>query len=201
MSLRACSHGCGPNDLVWSYWVNNYLLGNDPPAFDVLFWNNDTTNLPAALHSDYLDLYLGNPLPRAGAMRVQGMRIDLGTVSCDSFILAGITDHITPWQACYATTQILGGRREFVLSSSGHIQSVVNPPGTKRAAFYRNPELPRDPQAWLATAKQQDGSWWPVWLQWLAERAGDQRPAPSSLGSSKHPPGANAPGTYVHVRA
>jgi len=186
-----------PNDLVWSYWVNNYLLGNDPPAFDVLFWNNDTTNLPAALHSDYLDLYLGNPLPRPGALALLGTPIDLGKVACDSFIVAGVTDHITPWQACYATTHILGGRREFILSSSGHIQSVINPPGTKRAAFFRNADLPHEPDAWKAGATRQEGSWWPIWRDWLAERAGPLQPAPKSLGSSLHPPGAKAPGTYV----
>src|SRR5271157_4963970 len=190
-----------PNDLVWSYWVNNYLLGNDPPAFDVLFWNNDTTNLPAALHSDYLDLYLGNPLPRPGALSLLGTPIDLGKVACDSFIVAGVTDHITPWQACYATTHILGGRREFILSSSGHIQSVINPPGTKRAAFFRNADLPHEPDAWKAGATAQEGSWWPVWLEWLAERSGEKRPAPAAVGSSRHPPGAKAPGTYVFARA
>jgi len=190
-----------PNDLVWSYWVNNYLLGNDPPAFDVLFWNNDTTNLPAALHSDYLDLYLGNPLTRAGALTLLGTPIDLAKVACDSFIVAGVTDHITPWQACYATTHILGGRREFILSSSGHIQSVINPPGNKRAAFFRNADLPHEPDSWMAGATKQEGSWWPIWRDWLAERSGELRPASASLGSGSHPAGAKAPGTYVFAQA
>src|SRR5262249_33274943 len=118
-----------PNDLIWNYWVNNYLLGNDPPAFDLLYWNADTTRLPARLHGDFLDLILHNPFPRAGTLSVAATPIDLSQVTCDSFIVGGTTDHITPWQACYATTRLLGGRREFVLSSSGHIQSIINPPG------------------------------------------------------------------------
>ena len=128
-----------PNDLIWNYWVNNYLLGNDPPAFDLLYWNADTTRLPAHLHSDFLDLILHNPLPRAGVLTVAGTPIDLSQVACDSFIVGGTTDHITPWQACYATTQMLGGRKEFVLSSSGHIQSVINPPGNAKVEVLPEP--------------------------------------------------------------
>ena len=119
--------------------------------------NSDTTRLPAALHSDYLDLYLENPLPRPGALRLLETPIDLGKVACDTFILAGMTDHITPWQACYASTRMLGGNKEFVLSSSGHIQSVINPPGNPKAKFFRNPRLAADPAAWLAAAEPQPG--------------------------------------------
>ena len=186
-----------PNDLVWNYWVNNYLLGNDPPAFDILFWNNDMTRLPAALHSDYLDLFLNNPLPRAGVLTLLGTPIDLSKVECETFIVAGVTDHITPWHACYATVGMLGGAKEFVLSSSGHIQSIINPVGNSRAKFYRNPQLPADPAAWLAAAQPQTGSWWSYWRDWLIARAGEQQPAPASLGSPRHMPGANAPGSYV----
>lgn len=186
-----------PNDLIWNYWVNNYLLGNDPPAFDILYWNSDTTRLPAALHSDYLDFYLNNPLPRPSALRLLGTPIDLGKVACDTFVLAGMTDHITPWQACYATTRMLGGQKEFVLSSSGHIQSIINPPGNPRAKFFRNPQLAADPTAWLAAAQPQPGSWWDYWRDWLVARSGEQKPAPATLGSRLHKPGVKAPGAYV----
>ncbi len=189
-----------PNDLVWNYWVNNYLLGNEPPAFDILYWNNDMTWLPAALHSDYLDLFLNNPLRRPGALRLLGTPIDLSKVGCDTFVLAGMTDHITPWHACYATMGMLGGAKEFVLSSSGHIQSIINPPGNPKAKFYRNPQSAPDPAAWLAAAQVQTGSWWSYWRDWLIARAGEQKPAPPTLGSQRHLPGAKAPGTYIFER-
>jgi polyhydroxyalkanoate synthase len=186
-----------PNDLVWNYWVNNYLLGNDPPAFDILYWNNDTTNLPARLHSDFLDLFLANPLRTPGTLTLLGTPIDVAKVNCDSYLLAGITDHITPWMACYATTQMLGGRCEFVLSSSGHIQSILNPPGNPKARFLRNPQLPPEPDAWLAGAQQHAGSWWDHWRDWLTERSGERETAPKTLGSRRFPPDVKAPGTYV----
>ena len=185
-----------PNDLIWNYWVNNYLLGNDPPAFDLLYWNADTTRLPARLHSDFLNLLLHNPLPKAGALSVAGTPIDLSKVSCDSFVVGGTTDHITPWQACYASTQILGGQREFVLSTSGHIQSVINPPGNARSKFFVNRQLPVDPEAWLAGAQQHEGSWWDHWRDWLVARSGTFRPASSAIGHTQLPL-AKAPGTYV----
>jgi polyhydroxyalkanoate synthase subunit PhaC len=186
-----------PNDLVWSYWVNNYLLGENPPAFDILFWNSDTTRLPAKLHSDFLDLVLTNPLRNPGRLELLGTPIDLSKVEQDTYVMAGVSDHITPWQACYATTQLLGGRCEFVLNSSGHVQSVVNPPGNPKATFLHNPHCPPDPDAWLAGAQQQAGSWWEHWREWLVERSGERKTARKSLGSRRHRPGAKAPGTYV----
>src|SRR5215203_142541 len=117
-----------PNDLVWNYWVNNYLLGQNPPAFDILYWNADTTRLPAGLHADFLDLFRSNGLANPGALEVLGTPIDLGNVMCDAYVVAGSTDHIIPWTGAYQTTQLLGGETEFVLSSSGHIQAIVNPP-------------------------------------------------------------------------
>jgi polyhydroxyalkanoate synthase len=120
------------------------LLGDSPPAFDILYWNNDTTNLPAKLRSDFLDLYLENPLARHGKLELLGTPIDLGRVTLDAVVLAGMTDHITPWKACYSTTQMLGGQCEFILSSSGHIQSILNPPGNPKAKYFRNPQLPGD---------------------------------------------------------
>ncbi len=189
-----------PNDLVWNYWVNNYLLGADPPAFDILFWNADSTRLPAKLHADFLDLYLRNPLPAAGETRVLGKPIDLKKVRVPTYVLAGITDHIVPWQAAYRSTRIFGGRPQFVLSSSGHIQSIVNPVGNAKAAYFAGGPAGDDPNAWLKGATQSRGSWWEHWAEWLGRHAGERRPAPEKLGSPTHRPGAAAPGRYVLQR-
>jgi polyhydroxyalkanoate synthase len=190
-----------PNDLIWNYWVNNYLFGEEPPAFDILYWNNDTTNLPAQLHNDLLDVFLENPFRNPGTLNVLGTPIDAQKITNDTFILAGITDHITPWQACYATSQLLGGRCDFVLSSSGHIQSVVNPPGNPKASFFTNPGAAEaDPAQWLAGARKQAGSWWEYWREWLKERSGELQPAPPSPGNDQFVPGSAAPGTYVRGR-
>jgi poly[(R)-3-hydroxyalkanoate] polymerase subunit PhaC len=189
-----------PNDLVWNYWVNNYLLGQNPPAFDILFWNADTTNIPAGLHSDFLDLLGANSLARPGSLDVLGTPVDLGAVKCDAYVVAGATDHIIPWTSAYQTTQLLGGHSEFVLGSSGHIQAIVNPPGNRRARFLTHPgPPPPDPAAWRADATVHDGSWWDHWLAWLRERSGDERRAPARLGNRRHPPIDAAPGRYVHL--
>jgi len=186
-----------PNDLVWNYWVNNYLLGNAPPVFDILYWNNDTTRLPARFHGQLLDIFAGNLFAKPGALNVLGTPIDLSAVSCDKYIVAGITDHITPWKGVYKTARTFGGNTQFVLSSSGHIQSLINPPGNPKARFFLNPELPPDPDAWLAGVHTESDSWWDNWKQWLAQRSGARRAAPASLGSERHPPLADAPGTFV----
>ncbi|MFL5802953.1 MAG: alpha/beta fold hydrolase [Roseiflexaceae bacterium] len=189
-----------PNDLIWNYWVNNYLLGADPPAFDILYWNNDTSNLPARLHGDLLDMFLANPFTHPGALTLLGTPIDLSRITCDTYLLAGVTDHITPWRACYATTQLLGGACTFVLSNSGHIQSILNPPSNPKATFVTNPAHPADPAQWLAGAQQHSGSWWDHWRGWLRARSGEQRPAPPALGNARYAPGVLAPGTYVFAR-
>ncbi|MBV8271004.1 MAG: alpha/beta fold hydrolase [Cupriavidus sp.] len=186
-----------PNDLVWNYWVNNYLLGNPPPVFDILYWNNDTTRLPGKFHGQLLDIFTSNLLARPGKLNVLGTPIDLSSVKCDKYVVAGITDHITPWKGVYNTAKAFGGNTQFVLSSSGHIQSLINPPGNPKAKFFLNPELPADPDAWLAGARTESDSWWGNWCQWLAERSGERRAAPAALGSKRHPPLADAPGTYV----
>ncbi|TKC80212.1 alpha/beta fold hydrolase [Trinickia terrae] len=186
-----------PNDLVWNYWVNNYLMGNAPPAFDVLYWNNDTTRLPAKLHGQLLDIFTQNLFSKPGALTVLGTPIDLSQVKCDKYVVAGITDHITPWKGVYNTATTFGGNTRFVLSSSGHIQSLINPPGNPKAKYYLNPELPVSADAWLAGAKTETDSWWGNWRDWLAERSGEKRAAPKVLGSKRYPAGANAPGTYV----
>lgn len=189
-----------PNDLVWGPWVNNYLLGQNPPAFDILYWNDDNTSLPAALHSDFLDLYSTNGLMHAGELEVLGTRVDLRQVTCDAYVLAGSADHIVPWGGAYQTTQVLGGDVRFVLSTSGHIQAIVNPAGNKKSSFLTDggPQ-PADPAEWQEAAVKHEGSWWEDWAAWLSERSGGSRPAPTTLGSSAHPPLEAAPGRYVYL--
>lgn len=189
-----------PNDLIWNYWVNNYLLGHEPPVFDILFWNNDTTRLPAALHGEFLEMYKTNPLTRPGALEVCGTPIDLKQVKCDFFCIAGLTDHITPWEACYRSANLMGGKCEFVLSSSGHIQSILNPPGNPKGRFFTNTEMHADPKKWLESATKHPDSWWLYWRDWLHARGGKRVPAPSELGNANHPAMEEAPGTYVHER-
>jgi len=186
-----------PNDLIWNYWVNNYLIGKDPAAFDVLYWNNDTTRLPARLHGELLDLYETNAFTHAGSLEVLGTAVDLSKVTSDAYIVAGITDHITPWQGCYATTQLLGGKVKFILSNSGHIQALLNPPGNPKASYFMNDHYPADPQQWQARAKKQAGSWWEDWRDWLGKHSGEQKVAPEELGNEVYQPGIPAPGTYV----
>ena len=178
-----------PGDLVWQYWVNNYLLGRRPPAFDVLYWNADTTRMPARLHADLVDLALTNRLASPGS--------GLGRIGVDSYIIAGIADHITPWQSCYRSTGLLGGDARFVLSTSGHIAALVNPPGNPKASYRLNPDNPAEAQRWLEGAATHQGSWWPDFVAWLAQRSGPERRAPRRLGRAGHPPLIEAPGTYV----
>jgi len=186
-----------PNDLVWNYWVNNYLIGKDPAAFDVLYWNNDTTRLPAKLHGEMLDLFETNGFTHPGTLEVLGTPIDLSKVTNDTYIIAGITDHITPWQGCYSTTQLLGGKVKFILSNAGHIQSILNPPGNPKASYFVNDRYPADPGQWQAGAQKVSGTWWEDWRDWLGKRAGEKKPAPRELGNERYQPGTPAPGTYV----
>ncbi len=186
-----------PGDLVWNYWVNNYLLGRKPPAFDILFWNADTTRMPAGLHADFIDIAMENRLTRPGAHMVLGVPVDLSAVTVDAYVVAGIKDHITPWQNCYSTTQLLGGASRFVLSTSGHIAALVNPPGNPKATFQTGKDNPADPGSWLRTAESRSGSWWPDFDSWLAERCGSSVEAPELLGGHGLEPLAEAPGTYV----
>lgn len=189
-----------PNDLIWNYWVNNYLLGKSPPPFDILYWNNDSTRLPAALHGDLLDFFKHNPLSHAGGLEVCGTPIDLQKVTVDSFNVAGINDHITPWDAVYRSTLLLGGERRFVLSNSGHVQSILNPPGNPKSNYIDNSKLSSDPRAWYYDGKKVEGSWWPNWLSWIQQRSGEQRETLMALGNQNYPPMEPAPGTYVRVR-
>jgi polyhydroxyalkanoate synthase len=186
-----------PNDLIWNYWVNNYLLGNQPPAFDILFWNADTTRLPARLHGDYLDLYFTNPFVNPGKLRLNGKTVDMTRTRVDSYVIAGVTDHITPWKGVHKTAQIMGEATTFVLSNSGHLQSLLNPPSNPKASFMIGTVNPAGPDAFLAAAEKRKGSWWLDWRDWLHARSGEQVSAPASLGSARHPVIVSAPGTYV----
>ena len=186
-----------PGDLVWNYWVNNYLLARKPPAFDILFWNGDTTRMAARLHADFVDLAMENHLVTPGVMTVLGVPVDLSRIDVGTYLVAGIADHITPWQNCYRSTQLLGGDSRFVLSTSGHIAALVNPPGNPKASYQVNKANPADPQEWLRTAQTEQGSWWPDALAWLGERCGAEVAAPTELGGAGLPPLIDAPGTYV----
>lgn len=185
-----------PNDLIWTYWVNNYLLGNDPPTFDVLAWNADTTRMASALHIQILDLVKNNTMVN-GTFSVNGTPVKLDAIDCDQFWMAGSADHITPWPGCYSSARMLGGNREFVLSDGGHIQSMVSSPSNKKAKFHVGDLQVEDPEAWLAAATEHKSSWWLYWRDWITKRSGDLRKAPASLGSAKHPELTDAPGTYV----
>ena len=186
-----------PNDLVWNYWVNNYLMGQDPPAFDILAWNADQTRLSSAFHHQMLDMVAGNQLAHPGALTVLGTPIDLSRIACDTYVVAGRTDHITPWKTCYRSTQMVSGRSEFVLVSSGHIQTVVADPRHRGLGYYLNPQTPPDADQWLAGAQLHEGSWWEHWAGWLAQRSGEPGAAPESLGSRRFPALDPAPGQYV----
>jgi polyhydroxyalkanoate synthase subunit PhaC len=186
-----------PNDLVWNYWVNNYLMGNPPPAFDVLYWSNDSTRLPAVFHAEILDMFADNRLVKPGAMKVRGTPIDLSKVTFDKMFIAGATDHITPWKGVYDSARAFGGMTDFVLSSSGHIQSLINPPTNKKAKYFLNPQLGPSADAWLKQATTMSGSWWDLWQTWSSERSGSKRPAPAVLGSERYKPLEAAPGSYV----
>jgi polyhydroxyalkanoate synthase len=186
-----------PNDLIWNYWVNNYLLGNQPPAFDILYWNADTTRLPAALHRDYLDLYFTNPFVNADKLTLNETAIDMSKVKADCYVVAGVTDHITPWKGVYKTAQIMGEGTTFVLSNSGHLQSLLNPPTNPKASFMIGPVGAGSPDAFQVSAEKRKGSWWLDWRDWLHARSGEKVAAPASLGSARHPSLGAAPGTYV----
>ncbi len=190
-----------PTDLVWRYWVNNYLQGRSPAPFDVLFWNSDTTRLPAALHREMLSMGLQNALVEPGGVRMLGTPVNLGTVTADTYVIAGVADHISPWQACYRSARMLGSKDlRFILSSSGHIAALVNPPGNPKASYRAGRVDERDPTRWAASAETHSDSWWPDFSAWLAQRGGEQKPAPTVLGGDDLAALGPAPGSYVHER-
>jgi polyhydroxyalkanoate synthase len=184
------------NDLVWNYVATNWLMGEDPPAFDILAWNADSTRMPAAMHSQYLrSCYLENAFAQR-TLELAGTRLDPASIRAPLYIVGAEVDHIAPWKSCYATTQLANGETRFVLTSSGHIAGIVNPPGGKRRYWASDDGLPRDPEAWRAGADEHGGSWWEDWSDWIGSRAGGQRKPPPT-GSAAHPPLEDAPGSYV----
>jgi polyhydroxyalkanoate synthase len=193
-SLRA-------NDLVWNYVVNNYLLGGQPPAFDLLYWNSDGTNLPGPMYCYYLrNTYLENKLRVPGALTNCGVSVDLGRIELPSYSVATREDHIVPWRSAYRTLNLIGGEKTFVLGASGHIAGIVNPLSKNRRSYWLGAAYPEDPEAWLEKAKEHPGSWWGRWADWLAQHRGGMRKAPRGPGTKKYPPIEPAPGRYVKER-
>ncbi|HXP31474.1 MAG TPA: class I poly(R)-hydroxyalkanoic acid synthase [Stellaceae bacterium] len=189
------------NDLIWSFVVNNYLLGKEPFPFDLLYWNSDSTRMPAEMHSFYLrTMYQENKLVVPNALKLAGVPIDLRRIHTPSFILSTREDHIAPWKSTYAATQIFRGPMKFVLAASGHIAGVVNPPDAHKYGHSQNQNLPPSPDDWLAGATDYEGSWWPAWEEWVAQYAGGTVPA-RAPGDGKLKPIEDAPGSYVRVKA
>jgi polyhydroxyalkanoate synthase len=187
-----------PNELVWNYVVGNYLKGQTPPAFDLLYWNGDSANLPGPMYFSYVrDMYLDNRLREPGALTMCGQEIDLSRISMPTYVLATHDDHIVPWRSAYKTIGLLGGDPTFVLGASGHIAGVVNPPAKHRRNFWTNELLTDDADDWLDRAAEHPGSWWPHWSAWLSEHGGSRRSAPARAGSDAHPALVPAPGSYV----
>jgi polyhydroxyalkanoate synthase subunit PhaC len=188
-----------PGDLIWNYWVNNYLLGRQPARFDILFWNADTTRMTAGLHRDFVRAAAGNSLARPGGVTVLGTEVDLARVDLDSYVVAGVADHICPWQSCYRGSQLLGGKTRFVLSTSGHIAALVNPAGSRKSSYHAGDDVTADAETWQRTAATEQGSWWPDYASWLAARSGGLVAAPRDLGNDRFRVIEPAPGSYVRA--
>ncbi len=190
------------NDLVWSFVVNNYLLGKDPFPFDLLFWNSDSTRMPAAMHSFYLrNMYLDNKLVEPGGIEIEGVKLDLRKIKVPTYIISTREDHIAPWKPTYEATQLYAGPIRFILSASGHIAGVVNPPAAGKYCYWINDETPADPDEWLAGAEQHEGSWWPDWDKWLGKQNGKELVDARQPGDGKLKPICDAPGKYVTMKA
>jgi polyhydroxyalkanoate synthase len=184
------------NDLIFNYVVSNWLMGEDPPPFDILAWNGDSTRMPATMHSFYLrSLYMRNELAR-GEMEVAGQQLSLSSVKNDTYVVGAINDHIVPWHGSYKTLALMGGKVHYVLTSGGHIAGIVNPPGPK-AWFEATSHAAADPEKWRAAAAKHNGSWWQDWAEWSSARAGEHI-KPPHMGSRRYPAIADAPGEYVH---
>jgi polyhydroxyalkanoate synthase len=189
------------NDLFWSYWTNNYLKGLKPAAFDLLYWNTDGTNLPARMHSYYLrEMYLHNRLVEPDALTLAGEPINLAEIQVPSFFLSARQDHIAKWKTTYEGAKVYGGQVTFVLSGSGHIAGVINPPYKEKYGYWTNDNLPADADDWFKSAEHHPGSWWPHWKTWIANFEGPQVPA-RQPGDGKLDILEDAPGSYVKVKA
>jgi len=190
------------NDLVWSYVVNNYLKGKSPDAFDILYWNADSTNLPGPMYCWYVrNTYLENALVQPGKASVLGTPVDLGKVAVPAYVLATREDHIVPWRTAYRTTQLLNGEMRFVLGASGHIAGIVNPAAKGKRSYWSRDALETEPDAWLSAAEEKAGSWWGDWSEWLARFGGGRAKARARLGNAKFKPIEPAPGRYAKYRA
>ena len=188
------------NDLIWSFVVNNYLLGRDPMPFDLLYWNSDSTRLPATMLVTYLrKIYRENGLMKPGHVVLAGTPIDITKVKTPTYMLCTKDDHIAPWVSSYPVTQAFAGPVRFVLGASGHIAGVINPPGAKKYCYWTNKKAPTAPAEWLAGAEMHEGSWWPDWGKWLAGKGGPKVPA-RTPGEGELTPLEDAPGSYVKVR-
>jgi polyhydroxyalkanoate synthase subunit PhaC len=191
-----------PNDLVWNYVVGNYLKGETPPPFDLLYWNSDSTNLPGPFYAWYLrNTYYENNLRQPGKLRVCGQKVDLRKLDMPTYIYGSREDHIVPIGGAYASTQLLPGPKRFVMGASGHIAGVINPPAKNKRSYWTHDKLPPAHADWSAAAKEHPGSWWTDWATWLKKHAGKQVAAPRNYGSRKHKPTEPAPGSYVKVKA
>jgi polyhydroxyalkanoate synthase len=193
---------------VWNYVVGNYLKGETPPAFDLLYWNSDSTNLPGPMYTWYLrHTYLENKLKEPGATTVCGVPLDLSSLDLPTYVYASREDHIVPWDSAYQNTRVVGGESRFVLGASGHIAGVINPPAKKKRNYWVAPAAAAkadgelDPVQWFEQAEQHPGSWWPDWMAWLTPKAGRQVPAPKQPGNADHPALEPAPGSYVKQKA
>jgi polyhydroxyalkanoate synthase len=194
-SLRA-------NDLIWPYVVNNYLLGSKPAAFDILYWNGDSTNLPGPMYCWYLrHTYLENRLREPGALQCLGVPLDLSRVDRPSFIVGTREDHIVPWRSAYRSLEVLGGEKRFVLGASGHVAGIINPAGRQRRSYWSGTTRAEEPDAWLQRAQETQGSWWPAWAAWLEEHTGGTRKAPAKMGNARYREIEPAPGRYVKQKA
>ncbi|HEX9718202.1 MAG TPA: alpha/beta fold hydrolase, partial [Ramlibacter sp.] len=191
-----------PNDLVWNYVVGNYLKGETPPPFDLLYWNSDSTNLPGPMYAWYLrNTYFENNLVKPGKCTVCGEKVDLRQVDLPVYIYGSREDHIVPIAGAYASTKHLPGKRRFVMGASGHIAGVINPPSKNKRSYWTNDKLPKSHEEWLAGATEHPGSWWTDWSRWLKGYAGKLIAAPKSYGRGKHKAIEPAPGRYVKARA
>jgi polyhydroxyalkanoate synthase len=191
-----------PNDLVWNYVVGNYLKGETPPPFDLLYWNSDSTNLPGPFYAWYLrNTYFENNLIKRGKLKVCGQQVDLSTLDMPAYIYGSREDHIVPIQGAYASTQVLKGPKRFVMGASGHIAGVINPPAKKKRSYWTSDKLKPTHEAWLTGATEHPGSWWTDWSAWLKRQAGKQIAAPKTYGSRKYKAIEPAPGRYVKVKA
>ncbi len=189
------------NDLIWSFVINNYLLGKEPFPFDLLYWNSDSTRMPAAMHSFYLrNMYLANKLREAGGITLGGVPLDLSKVKVPSYFISTVEDHIAPWKSTYKGAKVLGGKVRFVLGGSGHIAGIVNPPGAGKYGYWTNDALPAEPEAWQQGATAHQGSWWNDWEAWITALNGDARVPARTPGDGKLRPIEDAPGSYVAIR-